>query len=282
MFILKATLLIVNVTIYVMAYSNCYTNAFLFHPASKFGCMNIMIHPKNRIARKYYSSRLFSSSSSFISNATDSSPMHNIYDDAAASTMTVADIPQRTEAGGYTHTRASKAKISAANKGKIPWNKGVQRPEDVKARIAEGVRRKNRERFLEQLATLGITEDEYMAQKQRELEQKQNEKLLRKTAKGGYRATDETRAKISLVLKEKYANRNVTKRVYNGPFRKGFAHTEETKEKIRSTLRKRWAEVSEPRIRRRTRHCNMWLVLHSLICFIYFYLVRFAGFRLSK
>jgi hypothetical protein len=155
----------------------------------------------------------------------------------------MVDVPHRTEAGGYTHTTASKAKISAANKGKVPWNKGVQRPDDVKARIAEGVRRKNRERFLQKLADMGMTEEQYEDQKKQESILQDEEKQKRKTAQGGYRATEETKAKISSILKQKYANGDIKKKINNPTPRKGFTHSEETKEKIRATLRKKWAEV---------------------------------------
>lgn len=153
------------------------------------------------------------------------------------------DIPMPTEAGGYSHTQASRAKISAANKGKTPWNKGKARSEEVKARIAEGVRRRNRERFLQKLEDMGLTEEEYEAKKKEERRQKDAERRDRKTEKGGYRLTDETKQKISRVLKEKHAKGEVKKREYKGPFRKGFSHSEETKEKIRESLKKKWAEV---------------------------------------
>lgn len=45
-----------------------------------------------------------------------------------------------TEAGGRPHTVASKAKISAANKGKKPWNVGVGHSEETRRKIAEGAR----------------------------------------------------------------------------------------------------------------------------------------------
>lgn len=156
---------------------------------------------------------------------------------------TEQDVPTLTEAGGYTHTKASKAKISAANKGKTPWNKGKTRSEEVKARIAEGVRRKNRERFLKKLEDLGLTEEEYEQQKKEERRQKDAERRARKTANGGYKLTDETKKKISKALKEKHASGQVKKREYKGPFRKGFSHSEETKQKIRETLKRKWAEV---------------------------------------
>lgn len=154
------------------------------------------------------------------------------------------EIPMPTEAGGYTHTSASRAKISAANKGKTPWNKGKSRSEEVKKRIAEGVRRKNRERFLQKLEDLGFTEEEYELQKKEERRKKDAERRARRTENGGYRPTEETKAKISKIMKEKHARGEIKRRVYNGPFRKGFTHSEETKEKIRQSLRKKWAEVS--------------------------------------
>lgn len=178
----------------------------------------------------------------------NSDDVHSTLELAHGVLLNDVDVPQRTEAGGYTHTIASKAKISAANKGKVPWNKGMHRSDEVKARIAEGVRRKNRERFLQQLANRGLTEEQYEDQKREEQRLKDEDKLKRKTAKGGYRATDETKAKISSVLKEKYANGNLTKKAYHGPFRKGFTHSEETKEKIRITLKKKWAEVQYTKI----------------------------------
>lgn len=153
------------------------------------------------------------------------------------------DIPRPTEAGGYTHTSASKAKISAANKGKTPWNKGKSRSEEVKQRIAEGVRRKNRERFLLKLQEMGITEEEYEAKKKEERRIKDAERRARRTEKGGYKPTEETKAKISKVLKEKFAKGEIKKREYSGPFRKGFTHSEETRAKISETLKKKWAEV---------------------------------------
>lgn len=38
---------------------------------------------------------------------------------------------------GRPHTAESRAKISAANKGKTPWNKGLGHSEETKARIRE-------------------------------------------------------------------------------------------------------------------------------------------------
>jgi hypothetical protein len=158
------------------------------------------------------------------------------------------DVPQPTAAGGFTHTQSSKAKISAANKGKTPWNKGKTRSDEVKARIAEGVRRKNRERFLAKLQSEGITEEEYEQQKKEKRRRAEAERRARRTAAGGYKPTEETKRKISTVLKEKYASGEL-KRKPRDPtsIRKGFKHTEETKAKIAETLRRKWAEDEEYR-----------------------------------
>lgn len=161
------------------------------------------------------------------------------------------DVPLPTSAGGYCHTKASKAKISAANKGKTPWNKGKGRSEEVKRRIADGVRRRNRERFLAKLEDMGVTEEEYELQKKEERRRKDAERRARKTENGGYRPTEETKAKISAVLKEKWANGEVKKRKPStGARRKGFKHTEETKQKIRESLKKRWATDPEYRAKK--------------------------------
>jgi len=153
------------------------------------------------------------------------------------------DVPTLTLRGGYTHTSSSKAKISAANKGKVPWNKGTPRSDEVRARIAEGVRKRNRERFLSMLAEENITEDEYLERKKADKKKKDTERRKRRTARGGYTPTEETRQKISQVLREKYATGEV-KRTPRDPstIRRGFSHSDATKEKIRETLKRKWAE----------------------------------------
>jgi hypothetical protein len=152
------------------------------------------------------------------------------------------DIPRPTVNGGYTHTSVSRHKISLANRGKVPWNKGMNRSDEVKAKIAEGVRRKNRERFLERLASLNVTEEEWKQQQVDAKTAQREERLARRTANGGYSPTEETRRKISQVLKEKFATGQLTRRsVDPDKVRKGFTHSEETRAKISESLRRRWA-----------------------------------------
>lgn len=152
------------------------------------------------------------------------------------------DVPRPTANGGFSHTKSSRAKISAANKGKTPWNKGKPRSPEVRARIAAGVRAKNRQVFLKKLEDMGLTEEEYEAKKKEERRQKEADRRARRTANGGYRPTEETKKKISRILKEKHAKGEVKKRAKTDPskVRKGFTHSEETRKKISQSLRKRW------------------------------------------
>lgn len=72
---------------------------------------------------------------------------------------------RKTAKGGYAHTNQSRARISKANKGNTPWNKGKNRSEAVKAKIAAGVQARNRAVLLEKLKKLGMAEEEWFAKK---------------------------------------------------------------------------------------------------------------------
>eukprot|EP00549_Striatella_unipunctata_P001011 CAMPEP_0118710902 /NCGR_PEP_ID=MMETSP0800-20121206/23704_1 /TAXON_ID=210618 ORGANISM="Striatella unipunctata, Strain CCMP2910" /NCGR_SAMPLE_ID=MMETSP0800 /ASSEMBLY_ACC=CAM_ASM_000638 /LENGTH=537 /DNA_ID=CAMNT_0006615265 /DNA_START=312 /DNA_END=1928 /DNA_ORIENTATION=+ len=152
------------------------------------------------------------------------------------------DMPVRTERGGFSHTKRSRAKISAANKGKTPWNKGVAASEERRRKISEGVRRKNRERLLQKLADQGITEEEYNAKKKEEKRLKAAAMNARRTKKGGVRPTEETKKKISAVLKAKWANGEMPKRRAPEKIRSNFTHSEETKRKISESVKRLWQD----------------------------------------
>ena len=83
--------------------------------------------------------------------------------------VSVADPRQtyerRTDKGGYEHTNKSKSRISKANTGNTPWNKGKNRSSEDKAKIAAGVRARNRTVLLEKLKRLGLTEEEWFVKK---------------------------------------------------------------------------------------------------------------------
>lgn len=70
-----------------------------------------------------------------------------------------------TEKGGYMHTKNSRLKISQANRGKSPWNKGKNRSDEAKAKIGAGVRARNHAILLVKLGRLGMTEVEWFRKK---------------------------------------------------------------------------------------------------------------------
>mmetsp|Transcript_2479 Transcript_2479/g.5956 ORF Transcript_2479/g.5956 Transcript_2479/m.5956 type:complete len:368 (+) Transcript_2479:342-1445(+) len=72
---------------------------------------------------------------------------------------------RKTNKGGYAHTNLSKSRISKANSGNKPWNFGKRRSSADKAKIAAGVRARNRTILLQKLKRLGMTEEEYMLKK---------------------------------------------------------------------------------------------------------------------
>ena len=82
-----------------------------------------------------------------------------------ATTTTAADVPVVTTPS-KTHTAAARAKISAANKGKVPWNAGKQHSEETKRRIAEKTREAMLRRKAEKAAALGYASiEEFEANK---------------------------------------------------------------------------------------------------------------------
>jgi len=176
-------------------------------------------------------------------------PMQNPKDDEKIQDEDNHKIP--TENGGFFHTDESRAKISAANKGKTPWNKGRSHTEDLKRRISEGVRARIRQNLLAKVEAMGITIEQYEAQKREEKRLKEADRRKRKTESGGYTLTEETRQKISQTLKEKWANGEIKKRDPSTYYRKdgvtgirkGHSHSEATKQKIRLSLKNRWENV---------------------------------------
>ena len=68
---------------------------------------------------------------------------------------------RKTDYGGYSHTQKSRLKISKANRGNVPWNKGKNRSDTDRSKIAAGVRARNREQLQKKLKKLRMTEEEY-------------------------------------------------------------------------------------------------------------------------
>jgi hypothetical protein len=77
----------------------------------------------------------------------------------------VPSFERITNKGGYAHTKNARMKISQANKGNTPWNKGKSRSEDSKSKISAGVKARNRAILLENLAKWNMSEADYLAKK---------------------------------------------------------------------------------------------------------------------
>jgi hypothetical protein len=85
--------------------------------------------------------------------------------DSEAHEDVLPSFARKTNRGGYAHTNRTKSKISQANTGNTPWNKGQNRSSADRAKIAAGVRARNRAILLEKLKRLGLSEEEWYAKK---------------------------------------------------------------------------------------------------------------------
>jgi NUMOD3 motif len=99
-----------------------------------------------------------------------------------------------TQAGGYLHTKNTRLKISQANKGKMPWNKGQNRSESAKAKISAGVRARNQALLQAKLTNWDMSLEEWQAKK-RQI------KLLRERVR---------KAKVALTAKQTMPKPNAT------------------------------------------------------------------------
>lgn len=95
---------------------------------------------------------------------------------------------------GHPHSDSSKAKISAANKGKVPWNVGKKHSEETRLRIAEKTKEAMLKRRVQKALELGFESLEAHE------EQKKKDKILLKIEKDKTKVkglTNEGRKKIS-------------------------------------------------------------------------------------
>ena len=67
------------------------------------------------------------------------------------------DYSVEKKSTGHAHSDESKAKISAANKGKVPWNLGRQHSEETKRRIAEATKESYMKKKLAEAKNLGLS-----------------------------------------------------------------------------------------------------------------------------
>ncbi|KAJ1461433.1 hypothetical protein M885DRAFT_507427 [Pelagophyceae sp. CCMP2097] len=144
---------------------------------------------------------------------------------------------------GRPHTTESRARISAANKGKTPWNKGKSHTEETRIKIAAATRSamENKRRVeAEKLGCTNFTEWE----EQRILAKRRGNKKPRNTT-----LSAETKAKISIALKARWQDPELRasmtalrldRRSTNETRRPGvYQHSNETKELISQRVRER-------------------------------------------
>ena len=130
-----------------------------FNPGGSF--LNV---PGNR-----YLHRLLNNQASTTDDCTEVIPTPTL--PAATATPVVKGLPS-----GYTHNDVSRAKISAANKGKVPWNVGKQHSEETKQRIKEKTKESIERKKLAAAQAMGLTVPEMEAKK---LEEKKESKRLK-------------------------------------------------------------------------------------------------------
>lgn len=68
-------------------------------------------------------------------------PLRSTLRGTQSATTTLLPTVDTPKASGHKHTAESKRKISAANRGNVPWNKGRKHSEETKRKISEGTRR---------------------------------------------------------------------------------------------------------------------------------------------
>lgn len=186
---------------------------------------------------------------------------------------------------GTPHTEASRAKISAANKGKKPWNVGKQHSEETKRRIAEKTKEAMDKRKLDQAMALGFTVEEFDAKKIEDRKEKKRikdatkvkgltddgrrrlseglkkrwenpefRKAYLESTKGNRNHSDETRARISLAIKQKWMDEEYRAKINR------YTPSADVRERISQTLKARWEspEFRDMMMNRSTVRTDAW------------------------
>ena len=104
-------------------------------------------------------------------------------------------VLEETANGGHPHSDESRAKISAANKGKVPWNVGKKHSEETRLRIAEKTKEAMLKRRIAKALELGFSSLEEHDEKKKQdkiVLKKEKDKLKVKglTAEGRKRISD--------------------------------------------------------------------------------------------
>eukprot|EP01039_Chlorochromonas_danica_P002166 gene2167-2364_t len=157
---------------------------------------------------------------------------HNIT--VSSSTSSSPVVPKQP----YTHSAESRAKISSANKGKIPWNAGKTHSEETKAKIAEKTKIAMQLRKEKKAAELGLTLAEYVEKAAKE----KTRKRKRSSDKPPRTLTEEGRKRIAEHARERWKDPEYREKY----IRKNVTVSNETRQKISDSLKKR-AKENKPK-----------------------------------
>lgn len=133
----------------------------------------------------------------------------------------------------YTHNSDIRSRISAANKGKQPWNVGMNHSEETKRKISAGVRERIRVDIERNATALGLSVEEYELRKL--TDKRERIKLRRSTNRKSQEELNLIRSEIMRkrwqdpVYREKYTRGKVNK------------PSNETRQKIAQKIRELWA-----------------------------------------
>ena len=161
----------------------------------------------------------------------------------------------------YVHSDESRAKISAANRGKTPWNIGRKHDEETKRKIAERTREAMLRKKLEKAKALGLTLEEYDSRKDSVRKEKRKMQL-----KGGL--TEEGRRRISEAMRKRWRDPD-SRASYLSKASGSRNHTDETRARISEAIRKKWQDgvysskvnvslTDEQRARRSLKMKSLW------------------------
>jgi len=140
---------------------------------------------------------------------------------------------RRTPRGGTAHTFLSRSKISKANRGKTPWNKGMVITEERREKIRQGV-------IQSLLKKKGWTEEEYLERKKKGVRGDGTGKST--GSKRRKKLSEDKKKHLSEVMKKKWADEGYRSKMKTRPKREPV--NEETKKKISETLKKKWEDDS--------------------------------------
>ena len=191
---------------------------------------------------------------------------------SSSSAVTAARLEAQDDDGerqrrvkGHPHSKESRAKISAANKGRTPWNVGKKHSEETRRKIAEGTRRamlakaeaqrqererlrmEEPEKFAQLIADEEAEEAAKQAAKQAKAKARLEAKKLERTRRAAEKAAAASRTKVlNGQSGSDEPGEEATKLTASirtpGNGRVNFTFSAESRAKISASLKRRWQD----------------------------------------